>query len=121
MSNESGTDEVYVKPQDGSTKVRVSMAGGEHPEWSQDGRELFYVNTAGELMAAAVDRAGGVEVGNQHALFRACSGAHSLRGRESPYDVSADGQRFVFACTTSGDKEPAITVQIGWQRMLKLP
>ena len=29
VSNESGTDEVYVKPQDGSAKVRVSMAGGD--------------------------------------------------------------------------------------------
>lgn len=121
VSNESGTAEVYVKPLDGATKVRVSMAGGSHPEWSHDGRELFYLNGASELMSAAVDRAGGIEVANQHALFRTCYGAHNLLGSESPYDVSADGQRFVFACRITGDKEPAITVQVGWQGMLKLP
>lgn len=31
---------------------QVSTGGGIHPVWRHDGRELFYLNPAGELMAA---------------------------------------------------------------------
>jgi eukaryotic-like serine/threonine-protein kinase len=45
VSDESGTEEVYVQrfPSLGSKRV-VSIGGGVEPVWRQDGRELFYLS-----------------------------------------------------------------------------
>ncbi len=46
VSNESNRFEVYIETFPRSArKVRVSSAGGIHPEWSEDGRELYFVET----------------------------------------------------------------------------
>jgi hypothetical protein len=48
VSGESGRDEVYVRPfpavDDG--RWQVSTAGGDRPNWSHSGRELFYLAAA---------------------------------------------------------------------------
>ena len=59
-SDESGIYEIYVRPfpDVDAGRWQVSTAGGIHPQWSPDGRELFYlaVRTAGvAMMAVAVD------------------------------------------------------------------
>jgi Tol biopolymer transport system component len=42
-SNESGANEVYVRPFPGpGTKWQVSTDGGQTPVWSRNGKELFY-------------------------------------------------------------------------------
>jgi len=42
-SNESGSDEIYVRPFPGpGGKWQVSTVGGSSPFWSRNGRELFY-------------------------------------------------------------------------------
>jgi len=44
-SNESGTDEVFVRPfPNAGGKWRISNGGGKYPMWSHNGRELFYVS-----------------------------------------------------------------------------
>jgi serine/threonine-protein kinase len=56
MSNESGKYEVYVRPapgpdgKPGPGKWQISTAGGEYPEWSENGRELFYLGPDNRLM-----------------------------------------------------------------------
>jgi serine/threonine-protein kinase len=43
VSNESGRREVYVRPFPGpGPKRQVSTNGGTSPQWSRDGREIFY-------------------------------------------------------------------------------
>jgi Tol biopolymer transport system component len=43
QSLESGTSEVYVQRYpDGAFKTRVSNKGGSQPEWSGDGRKIYY-------------------------------------------------------------------------------
>jgi hypothetical protein len=59
-SDESGRNEVYVQPFPRSTeKTRISVTGGTDPQWSDDGRELYYLQFEGSgrwsLMARAVD------------------------------------------------------------------
>jgi len=53
-SNESGTDEVYVRsyPEMGPATV-VSTGGGSAPAWSGDGNEIFYWGR-GRMNVAAV-------------------------------------------------------------------
>ncbi len=42
-SDESGQEEVYVRPYPGPGRaVQISARGGERPAWSRDGREVFY-------------------------------------------------------------------------------
>ncbi len=92
-SNESGRNEIYVRPfPQGSGKRQVTANGGRQPLWSKDGAELFYVE--GEtLMAVAVSTVGEFSAGSPRPLFR----FPRLVGLdiEYQYDVSADGRRFV--------------------------
>lgn len=43
QSNESGKDQVYVRSlAEGKGRWQVSIDGGQFPQWSRDGREIFY-------------------------------------------------------------------------------
>jgi len=91
-SNTSGRDEVYVAPfgSSGSTQI-VSSAGGRAARWRRDGKELFYLSIADELMAVDVRSAGdGLEFSTPRRLFQ----AHPMWQGWSPYVVSPDGQTF---------------------------
>ena len=46
QSNESGRNEIYVRPfpVPGERRWPVSVGGGVKPLWARDGRELFYLN-----------------------------------------------------------------------------
>ena len=57
-SNESGRNEVYVRPFPGgapsrSGKWQISTGGGAHPIWSRNGGELFYESPDEHIMSAA--------------------------------------------------------------------
>ena len=102
-SNESGRFEVYVRPfpQLDDGKWIVSAAGGLFPKWSSNGRELFYLDTAGSLMVVGVDTAAPTfEWHNPVMLLKNQFGA-TLPDR--PYDVTADGQRFAVLLPAEGD------------------
>ena len=117
VSNESGRQEVYVTPfPNASGKWQVSTAGGAWQRWRNDGREIFYLTPTNTLMAAEISAQGSaVKVGAVRPLFET-----RLRtdGRY-PYDVSADGQRFL----VNNDPLPAasspITVVVNWTASLK--
>ena len=53
-SNESGADDIFVRPFPGSGgKWRISTGGGKFPTWSRTGRELFYLSLSdGRIMVA---------------------------------------------------------------------
>jgi serine/threonine-protein kinase len=53
VSNESGTDQVYVRafPDEGG-KWQVSNSGGTWPVWSRNGRELFFETLDNRIMVA---------------------------------------------------------------------
>ena len=55
-SNETGSYEVYVVPfpNAGDARWAVSTSGGQSPVWSHSGRELFYRNGQGEMVAVQV-------------------------------------------------------------------
>jgi Tol biopolymer transport system component len=95
-SNESGRDEIYVKPfprvNDG--RWQVSTDGGTRPVWARNGRELFYVDLANTLTAAPVQTSGTTfAAGNPAKLFETDSAASLTSPRD--YDVAPNGQRFL--------------------------
>jgi hypothetical protein len=104
VSDALGRDEVFVHPfpevQRG--QWRVSLSGGTNPRWRGDGRELFYIDPDGVLMAVDVQAAGeAFEWREPRALFP--TGIDSLRDAGFSYvEVTADGERFLL-----GETEPA--------------
>ena len=69
QSNQSGSAEVYIElfPQGGG-RVPVSAGGGTQPLWRGDGRELYYVDPGGRLMAASLSGAEQPEVASTQVL-----------------------------------------------------
>jgi hypothetical protein len=68
QSDASGLYEIYLdtfpKP---SERVIISIGGGVYPQWRGDGRELFYIDPAGTLVAVDLTTARGGAL--QAALF----------------------------------------------------
>ena len=56
QSDESGQDEIYVRPypDTDSGRWQVSSGGGTRPLWAQGGRELFYYVEPGKVMSVRV-------------------------------------------------------------------
>ena len=60
-SNESGENQVYVRPFPASSSGRwqVSVVGGNSPFWSNNGRELFYITADQRIMVVDYAASGG--------------------------------------------------------------
>jgi Tol biopolymer transport system component/tRNA A-37 threonylcarbamoyl transferase component Bud32 len=106
VSNESGQNDVYVRPFPGPGSARrVSGAGGTEPQWRRDGRELFYVAPDGTLMAVPVTSDGTkIQFERPVPLFASSAG----------YQAAGDGRRFLVA-RRSSSSEAAITIVLNWQ------
>jgi Tol biopolymer transport system component len=96
-SNESGTNEVAVRPFDATTgavgkPVTVTSGGGRTPVWRGDGKELFYVAPDGTMMALEVKTGAAFQAGTAKALFKAPSAV--LFWDVAP-NTSGDGTRFL--------------------------
>jgi serine/threonine-protein kinase len=107
QSNESGLDEIYVRPfpHVNNGWWHVSTGGGSRPVWSRDGRELFYLDAANTLTAVPVQTSGTTFAwGNPVRLFKTASSIESLR---SSYDVSPDGQRFLMIKENAAEGQEA--------------
>jgi Tol biopolymer transport system component len=92
----NGSDtEVVVRPFPGveQGRVQVSLGGGSSPTWSKDGRELFFRDAAGGMVAAQIETSEGFDVVGVDQLL-AGSGFDLSRDARR-YDVHPDGQRFV--------------------------
>ena len=114
-SNESGQFEVYVQPfPAGGRTSQVSTNGGGAPRWNKDGNELFYVE-GDTLIRVAVSTTPSFSVGSMAPLFSHSSFGISLTNTW-PYDVAADGQRFVLVEPVENDeaKPPAIHIVQNW-------
>ena len=113
-SDESGTDEIYVSSFPNVTgKLQVSVAGGSMPCWKGDGKELYYLTPDNKLMAAEIREANGSsQVSATKALFQ--TAASPTRTGGSPYDVTADGKRFLVATQTSDQTSTQLNVVENW-------
>ncbi len=110
-------DEVYAASLSGSQRFKVSTNGGVRPFWRRDGRELYYVAPQGDIMAVPVSP--GPVFGQPVRLLHPCQSTtppSTFRvGRT--FAMSADGQRVLAICETSGDTND-VNVALGWQSRL---
>jgi Tol biopolymer transport system component len=125
---ESGRDEVYVVPFDPARfrnpvsapagpaggKWLVSANGGVCPRWRSDGKEIFYLSPAGQMMAAALAAKGAsIEVQPPQVLFRSAVTPVPF----APYDVTADGKKFII--NTLIEEDAPLTLMVNWTANLK--
>jgi Tol biopolymer transport system component len=95
QSNESGQDEIYVRPFPDLARGRwqVSSAGGTRPLWSRNGRELFFLASNG-LNVVTVAPGSDFSAGRQNRLIgRRYFADTAFVGRT--YDIAPDGERFL--------------------------
>jgi hypothetical protein len=100
-SDRSGTQEVYVSPFPDleSARVTVSRNGGLGPQWAHSGRELFYVDGGGALVAAEVEAGSEFRVLSSRTLFPTTGAFFTVAGSDF-YDVGPDDQRFLIVRAT---------------------
>jgi Tol biopolymer transport system component/tRNA A-37 threonylcarbamoyl transferase component Bud32 len=95
-SDESGRDEVYVRPfPDVETgRWQISRDGGAEPVWSHSGRELFFRSeTPVAVVSVPVLAGAGFATGERQVLFE----DRFFRDRfHAQYAVTADDRRFLF-------------------------
>ena len=92
-SNDSGRDEVYVRPfpDVNSGRWLISTAGGTRPLWASNVREIFYVAPSGAVMTVPIESGSTWEAGTPVKLFDWPIPAFTGRS----YDVSRNGLRFL--------------------------
>jgi serine/threonine-protein kinase len=124
-SDESARSEIYLSPfpEITASKRQVSTNGGSRPLWSKDGRELFYYVPPGTIMAVPVTPRPNLALGRPAV---AVNSPYAAAGNYNPrhYDVSPDGQRFLFLkdAETSGANKPVspeIRLVQNWAEELK--
>lgn len=116
-SNESDRWELYVRPFPDVQEQRwqVSIEGGRSPGWSADGRELFFVDGDDNLVVSQITAGESFQASPPEMLFDIPPFV-ATSDISIPYDVAADGERFVmisFAVggTVEDDGPQAILVQ----------
>ena len=134
MSNESGRGEIYVRPflapaaagttgnrtsadaayDRSSGQWQVSTVGGMWPRWRPDGKELYYIGSNGQMMAAPLTATGTtLEPGTPVALFQTrIYGGGGDFGQSRQYDVTRDG-RFLINTVLDAAASP-ITLLLNW-------
>ena len=95
-SNESGINEVYVRPflNPAGGRWQISNGGGSEPRWSPKGNELFFLDRSPWLNAAQVQTAPTFAVSEVRPLFDASQ--FSSDPFHQSYDVTPDGSAFIF-------------------------
>ncbi len=111
VSDESGRNDVYAIPFSGQgDPVVVSIEGGTGPAWSRDGRELFY-RAGDDLVSVDVRSTNPLALGERRRLLDV-SAFEPQYFRE--FDVSADGQRFLFIRAEPDSRPTRIDVILNW-------
>jgi Tol biopolymer transport system component len=114
QSDESGRDEIYVRPFPGpGGQWQVSTAGGIMPRWRADGKELYYLAPDDKLMAATVTAQGAVLAPETpEALFQTHAATSGFY--KQPYDVARDGRFLIDTQLDDTSTEP-IHLLLNWK------
>jgi serine/threonine-protein kinase len=112
VAGSSGEHDVFLHRlpvTDDST--RLSSQGGFWPTWSSDGRELYYIDGDGKLVAVTME---GSEVGTSEKLFEMDWGRESLLVAK-PYAAVDGGRRFLVHQRAPKEAPSSFTVVVHWR------
>jgi serine/threonine-protein kinase len=108
VSNESGREEVYVRPfPAGGARVLISAEGGRRPIWSRDGAQIFFWQ-ASQLMSATIVRQPSLHVTSRQPIV---AGNYGL-----DFDVAKDGRFLLIEQDDSGQN---LVVVPNWRTELR--
>lgn len=115
-SDESGDSEIYVTRIDGAGgKMLVSSGGGSFPRWRRDGREILYLGPDNTIMSVPLTGDGvAMQAGSPRALFQ----VRPQPGPSSPFDVTADGERFLVNVALPSRTPLALRMIVNWPALL---
>jgi serine/threonine-protein kinase len=114
VSNQSGREEVYVRPlMSAAGRVAVSTGGGGEPLWSPDGKRLYYrVGIA--LMAATLATSPTLAVTSRQTLFE----APFITDLYHPnYEVTRDGKGFIMLRPVEQNRQ--LVMVVNWLQELR--
>jgi eukaryotic-like serine/threonine-protein kinase len=116
-NNESSRMEIYITAfPGGGAKWQVSTNGGTAAKWRGDSKELFFVDSADNLVAVDVNASGSaVQLGVPHTLFQVV-GAQRQAGA---FDVTSDGKKFLVNNGNPKEGNEPVTLVLNWPAELK--
>jgi serine/threonine-protein kinase len=104
MSTESGLGEIYVRPFPGpGGKWQISTGAGGFPEWSRNGKELFYRTNDSKIMVVSYTSSGDSFHADKPRLWS--PGQFTDRSAYGNFSLHPDGKRF--AVLKAGNAETA--------------
>jgi eukaryotic-like serine/threonine-protein kinase len=95
-------------------RIAISKGGGAQPNWSRDGRQIFYIAPDKKLMAVSFNPRD-KSAGAPRVFFQTRIIAPNFASTQ--YDVSSDG-RFLINSLPSNNSSP-LTLLTGWSAQLK--
>ena len=109
-SDESGRREIYVNsfPVPGG-KAQISSGGGQAPEWSSDGRKVYYLTLDWKLAEVALKNGATIDAGTPHTQFSV--------PWDSQFEIMGDGRFLILE--PAGTSRPT-TVMLNWRTALNL-
>jgi Tol biopolymer transport system component len=119
-SNEQGRSEVFVGTVPASDAIwQLSTGGGSMPRWRRDGRELFFRDGEGMLVAVPLGPGtGAAAIDGRGAPQRLFAGIPTAGNKPvATYAVGDGGERFLIASMRSA-AQPPIAVVVHWQAAL---
>ena len=120
-SDESKKIEVYVRPFPGpGGKWQISTNGGNHPLWSRNGRQLFYLS-GDQVWVVDIQTESGISTSNRRMLFE--KPGYNWGAPIRAYDLSLDGQRFLMVKLEQSKPSPItemILVQNWFEELKRL-
>jgi len=124
VTNQSGSNQIVLQtfPQPSEKGQPVTVHSGLFPTWRRDGRELYYLALDGKIMAVSVKKVGAqLELGAPTPLFPSPL-ATPTGPAAYQYDVSPNGERFVFIGNNStnptSDASAKLTAVVNWSAAL---
>jgi hypothetical protein len=103
---------------------RIGADGGRVPLWAPNGKELFYAELDGSIMAVPVQTTPAFGAGNATKLFRWPT--LDLPSPARNYDVTHDGQKFLMIKESDGNGSDSaraaassIVMVVNWAETLK--
>ncbi len=115
QSNESGKNEVYVRPFPGpGAKWQVSASGGTNPRWKNNGKEIYYIANS-RLYEADVNGTGSTfNVGNVREYFDPATVGGINVGNGILKDISPDGQSILLSISKGMMATAPLTLVVNW-------
>jgi hypothetical protein len=125
VSDESGRNEIYVRPFDPSSISQSSeryaiVSRGNVAAmlgWRDDGRELWYLTPDSIVMSVALRLDRVVDAGDPMSLFQLPPGVRV--GQPGMRTVSTDGDRFLIGVPTRRSTQVPFTVVLNWPALMR--